>query len=86
MEEVAALGHHPQHLRVPVLAEADRAGGAAGARGLLREGELRVRVDHGLGEADGCVPFGLEVGVVLGDEDDAGEDDAIGGAVGVRGG
>lgn len=81
MEKVAALGHHPQNLRALVLAEAYRAGGAPGARRLPREGELRVRVDHFLVEADGgaLVGTGLLVGVVLRDEYDAGEDDAVGG-------
>jgi len=72
---VSTLGHHPQHLRILVLAETDGARGVKAA--VFRKGELGVGVYDGLLEAgDGVVLSGAVV-VVLGDEDNARENDAI---------
>lgn len=76
-----ALGHHPQHLEFPIVAEADGTRGRIAAAELLGKRELRVGVDDVVVEPRGgvvviVVLWVLEV-VVLGDEDDAGEDDAF---------
>lgn len=72
---MSTLGHHSKHLRILVLAETDGARGVVAA--VFREGELGVGVYDGLFEAgDGVVLTGAVV-VVLGDEDNAREDDAI---------
>lgn len=85
MEEVAALGHHPQHLRILVLAQADRARRAApdaAADALPREGELGVRIDDARVEPHRRALVRVApLVVVLGHEDDAGEDDAVGARV-----
>ena len=52
VEPVPALGHHAQHLAVPVLAEADGAHGV-GLGGPAGEGDLGVGRDGGLVEPDG---------------------------------
>lgn len=98
VEPVPALGHHPQHLAVPVLAEADGAGDlGVRARPGLGEGHPRVRRDDGGVEPDGGRRGGGAAGggprrvVVLRHEDDAGHGDgdvagAGGGGGGVAGG
>lgn len=83
VERVAALGHHALHLALPVLAEADRAGGlGVGPRGGPGEGRLGEGGDHGGVEPDGRgrrrgtrAPGGGAWGVVLRDEDEAGHGD-----------
>jgi hypothetical protein len=91
VEHVPALRHHPQHLAVPVLAEADRAAGlSVRARGGPGEGHPRVRRDDGGVEPDGrgrCVGAsgGGARGLVVGDEDDAGHGDRDVAGAGCRG-
>ncbi|KAG2380275.1 uncharacterized protein HKW66_Vig0170540 [Vigna angularis] len=72
---VSTLGHHSQHLRILVLAETDGARGVVAA--VFREGKLGVGVYDGLFEAGDSVVLSGAVVVVLGDEDNAREDDAI---------
>lgn len=68
-----AVRQNPQHLPVPVLAEADGAHRVVGPS--LGEGKLGVGVDDGRVEADGGVlVFGV---VVFGDEDYTGEGNAV---------
>lgn len=72
---MSTLGHHSQHLRILVLAETDGARGVVAA--VFHEGELGVGVYDCLFEpGDGVVLSGAVV-VVLGDENNAREDDAI---------
>lgn len=80
MKVVPALGHHPEHLGVLVVAQADGARGRIGGRHFLGEGELGVGVDDALVDPDDgvLIVLLLLVVVVLGDEDDSGEDDAVG--------
>ena len=80
MKVVSTLWHHPQHLRILVLAQTDRAGAVVIT--FLNVRKLGVGVYYGLVEAgDGVVLAGGVIVVVLGDEDHAREDDAIGGVV-----
>jgi len=72
---VSTLGHHPQHLRILVVAETDGARGVVAA--VFGEGELGVGVYDGLFEAGDSVVLSGAVVVVLGDEDNAWENDAI---------
>lgn len=78
---VAALRHHPQHLRFLKLAEADRARGFAVAAFRRRVLEPRVRVDHVRVQTRHARP--LFFVAVLGDEDDARKNNAVGGAAAV---
>ncbi|KAL2336088.1 hypothetical protein Fmac_010534 [Flemingia macrophylla] len=80
---VAALGHHPQHLGVLVVAEADGARGVVASVAHVRE--LGVGVYDRVVEAGDAVVLERVAVVGLGDEDDAGEDDGVvvvGGGVG----
>jgi len=98
VEPVPALGHHPQHLALPVLAETDGARDlGVRARPGLGEGHPRVRRDDGGVEPDGGRRGGGAAGggarrvVVLRHEHDAGHGDgdvarAGGGGGGVAGG
>ncbi|GMN43025.1 hypothetical protein TIFTF001_012230 [Ficus carica] len=87
VEAVAALRHHSQHLRSLVLAKADRAGGLLHhrrSRAVPLVRKLRVGVNDALVKThDGAVVevTPAVVVVVLGDEDDSGEDYAV---MGVR--
>lgn len=84
MKVVSTLWHHPQHLRILVLAQTDRA--CAVVITFLNERKLGVGVYDGLVEAaDGVVLAGVVVVVivVLGYEDHAREHDAIGGVAAV---
>lgn len=75
VEEVPAIRHHPQHLPLPVLAEADGADGVG--LGGLAEGELGVGAYGRLIQARGGAAAGafllLLLLVFLGDEDDVRE-------------
>lgn len=77
MEVVSTLRHHPQHLRVFVLTEADGADAISSGHGFISgEGEFRVRVNDGLVEANHAVFIvAIWSGVVLSDEDDLREND-----------
>lgn len=81
-----ALGHHPQHLEFAVVAEADGTRRGVAAAHVLGEGELGVGVDDVLVEPnDGVLIVVFWVlDVVLRNEDDSGENYAVGG-VGVLG-
>ena len=84
MEVVPALGHHPQHLRLLVLAQADRARRAIATHIPVptKVRELGVGVDDALVKPnDVLVTQLLLVVVVLGHEDYAGQDDTIIGVV-----
>ncbi|KAM1053256.1 hypothetical protein ACFX2I_000722 [Malus domestica] len=88
VEVVPALGHHPEHLGVLVVAEADGARGRIGGRRLLGKREPGVGIDDARVEPDDGVPIIillLLLVVVFGDEDDAGEDDAFGARIRVLG-
>ncbi|GAV69913.1 hypothetical protein CFOL_v3_13413 [Cephalotus follicularis] len=89
------LGHHSKHLRILVLAQTDRTCGVITAGviivtviisstvGILGEEELGVGVDDRLVKANDEVFVRVRVLViVLGDKDNAREDDAIGGGGG----
>lgn len=80
VEAVPTIRQHPQHLRFSVLRQAYRAHGVlrgSGAAAPLREDEFGVGVDDGLIEADGAGVLALVILVVLGDEDDPREVDAV---------
>ena len=81
---MSTLGHHPQHLRVLILTEADGADAIGSGHGFIPgEGEFRVRVNDSLVEAkDAVIIVGIWRGVVLGDEDDLRENDS---GIGTRG-
>lgn len=88
---MSTLRHHPQHLRLLIITEADGADaiGPAAHRLVLGEGEFRVGIDHSLVEADDAaviVAIWAGGGVVLGNENDLGENDAGIGAGGSGGG
>lgn len=75
VEGVAAIWQHPQHLRLPVFAEADRADGIAATSSVgLGKGEFWVGADDGLVEAAHDV---IVIIIVVGDKDGAGEDDGV---------
>lgn len=81
-----ALGHHPKHLGVFELAETDGTGGFLIIQALISPRELGVRVDDALVETnDGRVIVVAQVVVVLGDEDNTGEHNAVGGRMGIWG-
>ncbi|RDX75027.1 hypothetical protein CR513_45146, partial [Mucuna pruriens] len=79
VEVMSTLGHHPEHLRILVLAQ------TYGAGGVIPRG-VPVELEPGVGVYDGLVEphrdAGLGVVVVLRHEDDAGQDDAVGGGGG----
>ncbi|KAF5464368.1 hypothetical protein F2P56_014448 [Juglans regia] len=79
MEVMATLGHHPEHFRILVLAQADRTRRTIGTHvailAVVRE--LGVRVDDALVDPDGDVLIKRLSVFVLGDKDYAGKDDTV---------
>lgn len=80
MKIVPTLRHHPQHLRISKLTEADGArGGGPHPHDPPAVLKPRVRVYDGVIEAHHGVVVVVSVVGVLGDEDDTWQDNAVGG-------
>lgn len=90
MEVVTALRHHPQHLGVLILTKTDRTRGLLSARHVSGVGKLGVGVNNDLVEPNDGVFVEVAAAVVvvvivLGDENDSGQNHAFGIRVRVSG-